>query len=117
MATVKKAKAKAPAKSKPVKVRVPTLSTVRRPRTDFDVARIVLSGPKSGGKQLSVQIREAITDASIEQSIEGASTFTLAITDWSEGLLHLQLIRGAVTLSIDGLDLTLTKVSRQDTTM
>ena len=104
-------------KKKPVKVKVRTLSTVRPPRTDFDVAKITLSGPKQKGKPLSAQVRGSITDASLEQTIEGASTLTLVIFDWAEGLLHSQLIKGAVTVKFDNLDFTLTKIARQDEKM
>lgn len=104
-------------KKAPTKVKVPTLSTVRPPRGDFDVSRITLSGPKQKGKRLSAQVRGAITDGSIEQTMDGASTLTLVIYDWAEGLLHSQLILGAVTVNFDGLDFTLSKVARQDQSM
>lgn len=104
-------------KKAPTKVKVPTLSQVRPPRGDFDVSRILLSGPKQKGKRLSAQVRGAITDGGIEQTIEGASTLTLTIYDWAEGLLHSQLILGAVTVTFDGLDFTLTKIARADDKM
>lgn len=97
----------------------PPLSAVRPPRTDFDVSKLTLSGPKAtrGSRRLSAQITQAVTDAALEQSMDGASTLTLGITDWAEGLLHSQLILGAVTVSIDKLDFTLSKIARQDDKM
>ena len=114
MAVAQKAKTKRAA----VRVRVPSLSTVRPPRSDLDVSRLTLKGPKvKGHKQLATQIQQAITSGQLETTIEGASTLTLTVTDWSEGLLKSQLITGAVQLSFDGEDYVLTKLARQDTIM
>lgn len=93
---------------KPVKVRVPQLSAVRPPAADLDVANIKLTG-----KDLTAKLRNAITDASLEQTIQGASTLTITVSDWHEGLLHSQLVKEACTLTFDGLSFTLTKLSRQ----
>jgi|SRR5215467_6325442 len=106
----------ASAKSR-AKVKVPVLGAVRPPRADFDVAAITLSGPKTGNRRLSVQLRSAITDGTIETTIDGASTLTLVVTDWAEGLLHSELITGALTVTFDGESFTLTKIARQDTSM
>jgi hypothetical protein len=93
--------------TKHVKVHVPTLSTVRRPRADLDVGNLKLQG-----KHVSAKLGQAITDGSIDQTIAGASTLTLTVSDWSEGLLHSKLITGAATLTFDGLSFTLVKIAR-----
>lgn len=95
----------------------PPLSTVRPPRTDFDIAKLTLSGPKGKGKPLSASVRQAVTDASLEETIEGASTLTLVLLDWSEGLLHSELIKGSVSVRLDNLDFTLSKIARADNKM
>jgi hypothetical protein len=101
-----------------VKVKVPTLATVRPPRSDLDVSNLVLTGPKvKGHKQLATHIQQAITGGTLETTIEGASTLTLTVTDASEGMLKSQLITGAVQLTFDNADYVLTKWARQDTIM
>lgn len=96
------------AKRDTVKVRVPALSVVRPPRADLDVGNLQLQG-----KALSAKLRRAITDAQLDQTIEGASTLALTVSDWHEQLLHSKLILGAATLTFDGLSFTLVKLSRQ----
>jgi hypothetical protein len=104
-------------KRKPTKVRVPVLSAVRPPRADLDVSKLVLTGPKQRGKQLSTVISQAITTGTLEQTYDGASTLTLTVTDWAGGLLRSEMLKGAVGLAFDGEQFTLAKVARQDTTM
>lgn len=101
-----------PPKHRPVKVRVPTLSVVRQPAADLDVSAMRL-----GGKQLTARLRDAITDGTLEQTIEGASTLTVTVADWHEGLLHSQVIKAAAVLTFNGLSFTLTKLGRQGTAM
>jgi hypothetical protein len=94
-------------KRKVVKVKVPQLSTVRPPGADLDVGNLTLND-----KPLTAKLKQAIVDGSLEQSIEGASTFTLTIADWYEALLRSNLIMGASTLTFDGISFTLVKTSR-----
>ena len=107
MTSVAKAKVK-----RKVKVKVPQLSTVRRPAADLDVSNLTLQG-----KALSAKLKQAVTDGSIEQTIQGASTLTLTVADWAHGLLRSQLLTGAVTLTFDGLNFTMVKISNQDTSI
>lgn len=101
-----------------VKVKVPVLSTVRPPQADLDAGSIVLSGPKlKGSRQITQQIRQAITGITLDQTMEGASTLTVTVTDWSMALMRSQLLTGAVTVNFDAIDYTLTKVARADTIM
>lgn len=104
----------AAAKTK-VKVKVrkpPALALVRPPAADLDVANLTLQG-----KQLSAKLKQAITDGSIEQTVQGASTLTLTVADWAHGLLRSKLLTGQVTLTFDGLSFTLVKLSKQDTSL
>jgi hypothetical protein len=110
------AKPKPKAKT-PIKVKVPVLSPVRPPRVDLDVANLILKGPKQAGKQLSTVITRAITTGQIENTIEGASTLTLSVTDWAGALMRSQMLKGEVQLEFDGETFVLTKVARQSTVM
>jgi hypothetical protein len=93
-------------KKRKVKVKVPELSVVRRPRADFDVSNLKLQG-----QDLSARLSQAISDGSIDTTIQGASTLALTVSDWYRGLLNSQLLYGLVTLNFDGLNYTLVKVS------
>lgn len=92
-----------------VKVRVPVLSTVRPPRADLDVSALRLKN----GKTLSPKLQNSITDGSLDQTISGASTLTLTVNDWGKTLLLSAFAQTASTLTFDGLDFTLVKISRQ----
>ena len=94
------------AKPRKVTVRVPQLSTVRRPAADLDVANLRLQGGR-----LSAKLTQAITGGSLEQPMDGASTLTVTVTDWSRGLLRSQLLTGRVTMSFDAISYTLVKIS------
>ena len=69
------------------------------------------------GKGLSARIKQAVTDGSIEQTIQGASTLTLTVADWAGGLLRSAVLAGGVTLTFDGLSFTLVKISKSDTAL
>ena len=94
----------------------PALSQARPPKADLDVSKLILTG-KYGNKKLSTQLQQAITSCTVEATIEGAGTLTLAVTDWAEGMLHSQLIKGSATLVFDAISYTLSKIARQDTIM
>ncbi len=88
------------------------LATARPPAADLDVANLTLQG-----QGLSARLKQAITDGSIEQTNQGASTLTLTVADWAGGLLRSALLAGAVTLTFDGLSFTLVKLSKSDTAL
>lgn len=106
------------AKPAPVKVKVRSrhlpsaLSTVRPPAADLDVSNLTLQG-----KGLSAKLKQAITDGSIEQTNQGASTLTLTVADWAGGLLRSAVLAGGVTLTFDGLSFTMVKLSKSDTAL
>lgn len=103
MATTTKPKPK----KKKVEVKVKKLSTVRPPRADLDVNNMKLQG-----KRLSAKLKQSITGATLETTIQGASTLTLTVADWHEGLLHSKLLAGKCELTFDGESFTLVKISR-----
>jgi hypothetical protein len=76
---------------------------------------LILTGAKGGKNALSTQIQSLVTSSTLETTIEGASTLTLTVSDWSRRLLHNPLIMGPVQLTFDGEEFVLTKVSKQDT--
>jgi hypothetical protein len=88
------------------------LATARPPAADLDVANLTLQG-----KGVSAKLKQAITDGSIEQTIQGASTLTLTVADWAGGLLRSALLAGGVTLTFDGLSFTMVKISKSDTAL
>lgn len=93
-----------------------SLSTARRPKADFDVGKLILSGPKMAGKRsLAAQVQALVTSSTVETTIEGAATLTLTVTDWSRKLLANPLIAGPVQITFDGEEFVLTKVSKSDT--
>ena len=87
-------------KHKKSTVVIPSLSVVRRPRADFDVA-----GLKLQGKTISAKLSQAITDGSIATTIEGASTLSITVSDWYGSLLRSELLTGLVTLDFDRREL------------
>lgn len=109
---------KAKPKHPPVKVKVRSrhtpaaLSRARQPAADLDVANLRLQG-----KKVSAKLAQAITDGSIEQTIDGASTLTFTVADWAGGLLRSALLAGAVTVTFDGLSFTMVKTSKSDTAL
>ena len=96
-------------RTRKVAVRVPTLSTVRRPRSDFDVDNLTLTGGP-----LTAKIKAAVTDGSVETTLDGASTLTLTVNDWGRRLLQSALLAGNITLAFDGISYTLVKLSAAD---
>jgi hypothetical protein len=95
-----------------------SLSSVRPPKADIDIGKLILTGPKQVGRRaLTAQIQALVTGSTLETTIEGASTLTLTITDWSRRLLHNPLITGPVQLTLDREEFVLTKLAKQDTTL
>ena len=94
-----------------------SLSPARPPKADLDIGKLVLTGPKAGSNTaiLSAEIQKLVTGSTIETTIEGASTLTLTVTDWSRKLIKSPLLTGPVQLTFDGEDWTLTKVAKQGT--
>jgi len=96
-------------KPPPVKVKVPRLGVVRAPAANLDPGALVLQG-----KPISPSIAAAVTAMSLEQTMEGASTLALTISDYTGALLRSPLLRGKVTLAFDGLPFVLVKVEKGD---
>lgn len=96
-------------KSTAVKVVVPRLSVVRPPARDFDVGALRLQN-----KQLSARLAASITAGTLATTIQGASTLTLTVSDWSHGLLRSEILRTGPTLTFDGINFTLVKIASAD---
>jgi hypothetical protein len=83
----------------------PTLGVARVPAADLDLGTLKLQGKGTVG------LAQAVTDATLEQRIDGASTLTLTAYDYSRALLRSNLMSGQVTLTFDNVDFTLVKVA------
>jgi len=106
--------AKPKVKRKPPKVKVkppPRLGVIRGPQATLSPGALVLQGAP-----ISPQIAGAVTQMTLEQTTQGASTLALTVTDATGALLRSQLLRGKVGLTWDGLPYTLVKVDRGDRT-
>jgi hypothetical protein len=95
-----------------VKVKVPTLSRVRPPRQDLSAGNVRLQD-----RQMSVLIQKSITDMQIDQTIDGASTLTITVSDYTGSLLRSALLKGPVTATFDGMQWTLVKTSKGDSAL
>lgn len=97
-------------KKRPVRVKPPPrLGVVRPPQADLDPGKLTLQG-----KKLSVALTRAITDMTMEQTIEGASTLTMTVADYSGAFLRSQLLTGQVTVTFDHLEFVLVKTAKGD---
>lgn len=59
------------------------------------------------GRELDVHVGNALRTASLERTIDGASTVTLVIRDPDARLLNSGLLARAVTVTLDGLSFRL----------
>jgi hypothetical protein len=75
---------------------------------DVRITRLVLNG-----ERVDVRIEQAITSASIERTMEGASTLTLTVHDPQLALLQSGIFNRRVLASIDRFSFWLVKVSKQ----
>ena len=66
-----------------------------------------------GEKRLTVNLKSLITEATHEQTIEGASTLTIVVRDADRGLLRSSLVKTRSMMWLDGIWYSLVKVSRQ----
>lgn len=93
-----------------------SLSPARPPKADLDVGKLLLSGT-SDNAVLSSQIQKLITGSTVETTLDGASTLTLTVTDWSRKLLNSPILTGPCQVTFDGEDWMLTKVAKQGTVL
>lgn len=69
------------------------------------------------GRRLSATLEEAIIDADIERTIEGASTITITFTDPNNVILQSTLMNSRTQITVDVLVFELVQVQKQGTTL
>jgi hypothetical protein len=84
------------------------LGTVRPPRHDLDVSNLNLQGERG----MVARLTRSVTSIEDVMTIDGASTLTIKVQDYSRKLLQSELTRTRSALELDGIQYTLVKVSR-----
>lgn len=80
----------------------------RRPAGDIDLGRMLLVG-----RTISADLRGIITDATLERTIDGASTLALTVHDRERRLLRSGVLHRGAVLSVDGLRFVLARPEKQ----
>lgn len=92
-----------------VKTNPKPLGTVRPPARDLAIADFNLRGERS----MVAHLKQAITSIELDMTIEGASTLTVKVADFSRQLLQSELTRTRSVAVVDNVSYTLVKVSRE----
>lgn len=82
------------------------LGTFRPPARDLDMSHVDIRGDRG----LVARIKAAVSAAELVMTIEGASTLTLTVQDYSRALLRSPIPQTRATLELDGVEYTLVKV-------
>jgi hypothetical protein len=90
----------------------PSTGTARPPATRLDVDALVLRG-----RGLAGDVRRNVTDMTLEQALDGASTLVLTINDSTRTLLHSPMLAGSVTVVFDGISWTAVKMEKDGSTI
>lgn len=90
-----------------VKTHVYTLGTAKRPTRPFDIDHF-----RVWSETQMAALKPHITAIDHEQTIEGASTVTVKISDPNRSVLRSSIVKQRSTVSIDYVDYALVKVSR-----
>lgn len=93
-----------------VNTRAKPLGTVRAPARDLDLANIRIRGARG----VVADIKRSTESAELLQTIEGASTLTFKIRDYSRNLLRSSVPQVASTVVLDNVEYTLVKVSHDE---
>ena len=90
------------------------LGTFRPPARDLDVDHFRVWVPGTNPRRVHADLKKLTTDAELVQTIEGASTLTLKVRDYSRSLLRSPLAEQRSTLLLDNIEYTLVKVSHAE---
>lgn len=90
------------------------LGTFRPPARDLDVDHLRVWVPGTSPSRVRADLKNLTSDAELIQSLEGASTLTLKVRDYSRALLRSPLCEQRSTLSLDYIEYTLVKVSHTE---
>jgi hypothetical protein len=97
-------------KPQAVTVKLPArLGTVRPAAPDLDPGSLLLQG-----KPISVQLARAVTTMVLDQTMQGASTLEITVADYTGAFVRSRLLTGGLTLTFDGVDYTLVKLTKGD---
>lgn len=91
--------------------KAPVTGTFRPPGRDLDVDHLRVWAPGTSPTRVRADLKKLTSDGELVQSLEGASTLTLKVRDYSRHLLRSPLCEQRSTLSLDGIEYTLVKVS------
>jgi hypothetical protein len=92
-----------------VKVKAKPLGTLRPPARDLDLAQVNVLGDRG----LVAELKRSTTSAELTMTIEGASTLTLKVRDYSRSLLRSPIARTRARLLLDGIEYMLVKVGHE----
>lgn len=90
------------------------LGVARQPARDLDVDHLRVWAPGTSPSRVRADLKNLTADAELIQSLEGASTLTLKVRDYSRHLLRSPLCEQRSTLSLDQIEYTLVKVSHSE---
>ena len=75
--------------------------------SQLEIGRLLLNN-----KPLNVNLSSAITEVTLSQTIEGASTLTLNLNDYKRNLVNSDFSRTATRLKLDDLTYRLTNIDK-----
>lgn len=92
-----------------VRVKAKPLGTFRPPARDLDLEQVNILGDRG----LVADLKRSVTSAELSMTIEGASTLTLKVRDYTRSLLRSPIARTRARLILDGIEYTLVKVGHE----
>ena len=92
------------------KTKAKPLGTFRPPPSDLDVQRMKLQGDKA----TAADMRRSITSGELQMTIEGASTLTVKVRDYTRALLNSALLQTEAYVNVDNIEYSLSKVTHTD---
>jgi hypothetical protein len=90
-----------------VKTKARPLGTFRPPARDLDLDALRLQGDRGQVADL----KRSISSGELQQTLEGASTLTLKVRDYTRALLNSALLQAEAHLTLDNIEYSLAKVS------
>lgn len=92
-----------------VKVNARALGAVYAPVQSLDVELVLV-----GEKGARINLSGVRTEATLESTIEGASTLTVVVHDYKRTILRSQVVKTAATIEFDGVLYRLVKVAHAE---
>ena len=86
------------------------LGTFRPPARDLDVEHLWIYGDRN----VNANVKRLTSSAELQTTIEGASTLTLKVRDYSRTLLRSNLSQTRSRIVLDNIEYTLAKVSHNE---